>query len=95
MPNPSEVMDELIARTIDWRGETLAKLRKIIHDADPEIIEELGLTDEQDDKLSELKSNRTTPKDNQGFGWRCQIKRCVARQETDRVQVGQGRGIDH
>ena len=41
MPNPSEVMDELIARTIDWRGETLAKLRKIIHDADPEIIEEM------------------------------------------------------
>ena len=34
-------MDELIARTIDWRGETLAKLRKIIHDADPEIIEEM------------------------------------------------------
>ena len=34
-------MDELIARTIDWRGETLAKLRKIIHAADPEIIEEM------------------------------------------------------
>ena len=25
----------------DWRGETLTKLRKIIHDADPDIVEEL------------------------------------------------------
>jgi len=24
----------------DWRGETLARLRQLIHDADPEIIEE-------------------------------------------------------
>jgi hypothetical protein len=25
----------------DWRGKTLAKVRKLIHDADPEIVEEL------------------------------------------------------
>lgn len=25
----------------DWRGKTLAKVRKIIHEADPEIVEEL------------------------------------------------------
>lgn len=25
---------------VDWRGETLARLRKLIHDADPNIIEE-------------------------------------------------------
>jgi hypothetical protein len=24
----------------DWRGETLARLRQLIHDADPEIVEE-------------------------------------------------------
>ena len=24
----------------DWRGETLAQVRKLIHDADPEIVEE-------------------------------------------------------
>jgi hypothetical protein len=41
MPTPSELIDEMIARTTDWRGETLARLRKIIHDADPEIIEEV------------------------------------------------------
>jgi hypothetical protein len=40
MPNASDLIDELIAKTPDWRGETLAKIRKIIHDADPEIIEE-------------------------------------------------------
>ena len=40
MPNPSELIDDLIAKTPDWRGATFAKLRKIIHDADPEITEE-------------------------------------------------------
>ena len=37
---PSEQIDELIAGINDWRGKMLANLRKIIHDADPEIIEE-------------------------------------------------------
>jgi len=41
MPNPSEPVDEMIAKTPDWRGATLAKLRKIIHDADPDIAEEV------------------------------------------------------
>jgi hypothetical protein len=41
MPNPSELIDELIASTADWRGPTFAMLRKIIHDADPEITEEV------------------------------------------------------
>ena len=40
MPAPAELIDGLIANTPDWRGATLAKLRKIIHDADPEITEE-------------------------------------------------------
>jgi len=38
--NPSELIDGLIAQTQDWRGKTFEKLRKIIHDADPEITEE-------------------------------------------------------
>jgi len=38
--NPSEQIDEKIAELADWRGDVLAKLRKIIHDADPEVIEE-------------------------------------------------------
>jgi hypothetical protein len=38
--NPSERIDQLIADLADWRGKMLARLRKIIHDADPEIIEE-------------------------------------------------------
>jgi hypothetical protein len=41
MPNPGEEIDELIAKTPDWRGASLAELRRIIHDADPEIIEEV------------------------------------------------------
>jgi hypothetical protein len=34
-------VDQMIARTSDWRGSTLAKLRKIVHDADPEIEEDV------------------------------------------------------
>src|SRR5689334_16608230 len=33
-------IDEKIKTLGDWRGETLAKVRAIIHDADPEIVEE-------------------------------------------------------
>jgi hypothetical protein len=38
--NPSELIDKQIANLTDWRGRMLANLRKVIHDADPEIIEE-------------------------------------------------------
>jgi hypothetical protein len=41
MPNSSELIDETIELTPDWRGAALAELRRIIHDADPEIIEEV------------------------------------------------------
>jgi len=41
MPNPAELIDDMIAKTPDWRGATLAKLRKVIHDAGPEITEEV------------------------------------------------------
>lgn len=36
----SEQIDQLIAQTTDWRGETLASVRKTILSADPEIVEE-------------------------------------------------------
>jgi hypothetical protein len=38
--NPSERIDQLIAGLADWRGETLAGIRKAILEADPEIVEE-------------------------------------------------------
>jgi hypothetical protein len=41
MPKSTDPIDDLIAKTPDWRGTTFAKLRKVIHDADPEIIEEV------------------------------------------------------
>ena len=37
---PSERIDQLIAELTDWRGKTLAGIRKSILAADPEIIEE-------------------------------------------------------
>jgi hypothetical protein len=37
---PSELIDKYISGLTDWRGIMLANIRKIIHDADPEIIEE-------------------------------------------------------
>ena len=38
--NASEQIDQLIAGLTDWRGETLAAVRKCVLEADPEIIEE-------------------------------------------------------
>src|SRR5271166_976392 len=37
----SALIDEKIKELGDWRGKTLAKVREIIHEADPEIVEEL------------------------------------------------------
>jgi len=43
-PGPTEsasaLIDEKIKQLGDWRGKTLAKVRAIIHQADPEILEE-------------------------------------------------------
>src|SRR5213594_3841283 len=36
----SAFIDEKIKELGDWRGKTLAKVRGIIHEADPEILEE-------------------------------------------------------
>src|SRR5881392_831904 len=36
----SALIDEKIKQLGDWRGKTLAKVREIIHAADPEIVEE-------------------------------------------------------
>ena len=38
--SPSQLISERIAELGDWRGETLARVRKLIHEADPEITEE-------------------------------------------------------
>jgi hypothetical protein len=36
----STLLDELIDELADWRGKTLAKVRSVIHEADPGIVEE-------------------------------------------------------
>ena len=40
MPTASELIDARIKDLGDWRGKMLANVRKLIHDADPEIVEE-------------------------------------------------------
>ena len=37
---PSQHIDKAIKDTPDWRGKWLARLRKLIHDASPEITED-------------------------------------------------------
>src|SRR5215469_2471732 len=37
----SALIDQKIKELGGWRGKTLAKVRQIIHEADPEIVEEL------------------------------------------------------
>src|SRR5204863_6383036 len=36
----SELIDEKIAELGDWRGETLSRMRKLIQEADPDVVEE-------------------------------------------------------
>jgi hypothetical protein len=36
----SELIDKKIAELGDWRGETLSRMRKLIKEADPEVVEE-------------------------------------------------------
>ena len=38
--SPSELIDERIAELGDWRGETLGRLRALIKEADPDVVEE-------------------------------------------------------
>lgn len=37
----SELIDKRIAELADWRGETLTMMRRLIHDADPDVVEEV------------------------------------------------------
>ena len=38
--SPSDLIDGRIAKLADWRGETLARLRALIREADPDVVEE-------------------------------------------------------
>lgn len=38
--SPSQMIDEKISELGDWRGQTLSRLRGLIHKADPEVVEE-------------------------------------------------------
>jgi hypothetical protein len=38
--NPAELIDARIKELDDWRGKTLAQLRKLIKAADPDVVEE-------------------------------------------------------
>src|SRR5262249_25050094 len=37
---PSQLIDARIKELSDWRGETLARVRSLIKQADPEVVEE-------------------------------------------------------
>jgi hypothetical protein len=37
----SQLIDEKIAVLGDWRGEMLARVRNLIHEADPDVVEEV------------------------------------------------------
>ena len=37
--SPSQLIDTRIAELGDWRGETLARVRRLIKEADPEVVE--------------------------------------------------------
>ncbi|MBO6539108.1 MAG: DUF1801 domain-containing protein [Rhizobiaceae bacterium] len=39
--NPSELIDTKIKTLGDWRGDALARVRALIRDADPEVVEQV------------------------------------------------------
>ena len=39
-PSAAELISKRIADLGDWRGETLGRMRKLIKDADPDVVEE-------------------------------------------------------
>ena len=39
-PSASDLISKRIADLGDWRGETLARMRKLIKEADPDVVEE-------------------------------------------------------
>jgi hypothetical protein len=39
-PSATELIDKRIAELGDWRGKTLGRMRKLIKDADPDVVEE-------------------------------------------------------
>ena len=41
MATESELIDAKIGGLTDWRGATLAKLRRLIKEADPDVVEEV------------------------------------------------------
>ena len=48
----SELISKRIAELGDWRGETLGRMRKLVKEADPDVVEEW--------KWRALRSGRTT-----------------------------------
>jgi hypothetical protein len=38
--SPSELIDARIKELADWRGEMLARIRKVVKQADPDVVEE-------------------------------------------------------
>ena len=38
--NPAQLIDKQIADLTDWRGQTFARLRTLVHEADPALTEE-------------------------------------------------------
>jgi hypothetical protein len=37
--SPSQLIDARIAELDDWRGETLARIRRLVKEADPDVVE--------------------------------------------------------
>ncbi len=40
-PAASRLIDEKIASLVDWRGATLGRMRALIREADPDVVEEV------------------------------------------------------
>ncbi len=39
--DPSAEIDAIVAKAADWRGPVLARMRRLIHEADPDVVEQV------------------------------------------------------
>jgi hypothetical protein len=82
---PSEKIDQLIAKTADWRGKTLAAVRKTILSANKEIVEEWKW---MGSPVWECDGIIAVGKRPQGQGEADILSRCVASRSRQAFQCG-------
>ena len=64
--SPSRLIDARVKKLGDWRGETLARIRTLIRQADPDVVEEVKWRKPSNAMLGGTRRNHLHRRDIQG-----------------------------